>query len=172
VTNNSGGNVTLTSVTVTDNGGPSLTGGASSLAQTASTTFTGSTSAVDGVHTDTATASGTGGGVTVTDSDSANYQGVTAAITIDKVIHHGTVTFDSDSGPDLPKVLVGNTVDFNAIVTNTTDGALSLTGVGVSDAGTGAPTLSGGATSLLQNISTTFSGTVSAVDGVHTDTAT
>src|SRR5438876_7787785 len=80
------------------------------------TNFTGSVSAVDGLHTDTATASGTatddfGNTVSVSAHDSANYQGVAASIAIDKQIVHGTQTFDAGSNLAAPLVLVGKEVD-------------------------------------------------------------
>src|SRR5439155_397753 len=154
------GNVSLSSVTVNDANPVGTFTGTTTLASGASATYTGvSTTALAGLHTDTATASGTNI-VTVTASDQANYLGVNPSIAIDKQIGFGSTFFDVGSNLDLKKVLVGTEVDFRAIVTNTTDQALGLTGVGVGDVN--GPTLTSTITSLAQVISATLSGSTTS----------
>jgi len=100
---------------------------------------------------DTATVTGTvtipgttPGTTTDTNSDAANYIGVTPGVTIDKQVSGNNSAWrDVDNGnlSDVPVILaagqnglLGSRVYFQAIVTNTTDQSLDMTGTAVTDA--------------------------------------
>src|SRR5439155_5346497 len=129
-----------------------------SLLQNISGTFSGSTSAVAGTHTDTATASGTatddlGHTAVVTASDKANYLGVNPSISIDKQVSLDGLDWH-EVGPNNVEdieILEGTHVYYRVIVSNTSDGPLTLNVSGVTDhaiSGTVPvdPSLSGNAT--------------------------
>lgn len=154
------GNVTLTNVTVTDNQGVTVTCPKTTLAAGESMTCTGSGVAIAGQYTNVGTATGHYGGSTVTANNPDNYFGANPAISLLKKTN-GT---NNDSAPGI-QVLVGSTVTWTYIVTNT--GNVPLTDVAVSDDKIGAITCP--ATSLAVGASMTCSATGTAILGQYTN---
>jgi hypothetical protein len=119
---------------------------------------------------------------TVTDSDSVAYFGATPGITVDKELASNSqpwVEVGSGLPASAPVVLVGETVNFQAIIDNTTTGGLGVTGLTVIDDNgsvyTGAndgPAFSGAATSLGSLGTTTATASTAAVAGLQQDTVT
>ena len=144
------GNVTLTSVGVTDAKVGAVTCPATTLAPGASTTctktYTLTQADVDaGVVNNTATASGTpptGAAVTATDSTSTS------------ITRSPALTFDKQAGTPTGNT-AGSTIAYSFVVTNT--GNVTLTSVGVTDAKVGAITCP--ATTLAPGASTTCTAT-------------
>ena len=119
VTNN--GNVALTNVTVTDDKGVAVSCPSTSLAAGASMTCTATGTATAGQYRNVGTVIGTPPvGPTVSAQDPSHYVGVNPAITIKK-----TVNGDDANTPSGPTILVGSTVTWAYIVTNSGDVALS-----------------------------------------------
>ncbi|MDR3661209.1 MAG: hypothetical protein P4L86_12610, partial [Mycobacterium sp.] len=170
------GAVTETGITVTDVNGPAFTFPTTTLAAGASVTSSVSTvTAVSGHLLDTATVTGTAslGSTTQTQTavDTADYTGVTAAIAIDKQVSvDGSTWVDVGSGVlNDPSALVGGTVYYRAIVTNT--GQATETGITVTDVNGPGFTLT--AAALAAGASETSSiSTTTAVSGHVLDTAT
>ena len=122
------GTYPLTGVAVTDDQGLAVTCPKTELAPGESMICTAGSTAVSGhrVNLATVVASWNGNGGTVTDDDPANYTGQYAAVSIEK----RTNGQDADLPPG-PTVLVGQTVSWTYLVTNT--GEVGLTGIAVTD---------------------------------------
>ena len=155
------GNVTLTSVGITDAKVGAVTCPVTTLAPGATTTCTATYTLTQadvnaGVVNNTATASGTpptGAPVTATDSTSTTVTR-TPTILLDK--QAGAVTDVDGNGPD-----AGDTIDYSFVVTNT--GNVTLTSVAVTDVKVGA--VSCPATTLLPGASTTCTATYTLTQG-------
>jgi uncharacterized repeat protein (TIGR01451 family) len=192
------GTTTLTGVKVTDvgNGAPSgFTFGSRCVSTTSIAAGQSITSNVAGVcalvgyNTDTATVTGsittggsmcgTGGTTTIVGAcDIAAYTGVNGSISIEKLVSvNGGTSWEQYSSANAPQALMGASVEFEVIVTDT--GTTALTGVTVSDAGGGAVTGFTFGTSDSTSISliagqsvTSNAGSTVALCGLNTDTAT
>ena len=112
------GDVELTSVSVVDDKGVTVTCPKSTLAVSESMTCTASGVATIGNYTNIATASGTFDTQTVTDTDDSSYFGANPAIQIEKT-------------PDTQVVVEGGKANFSITVTNT--GNVALTTIVVTD---------------------------------------
>ncbi|MBL7199460.1 MAG: SBBP repeat-containing protein [Anaerolineae bacterium] len=122
------GNVTLTGIHVSDDGGVGVTCPEINLAPGLSTTCTAAGTAKEGPHANRGTATGTppGGLDDVSDWDDSHYYGAAPAIDLEK----HTNGQDADTAPG-PYILVGNPVTWTYAVTNT--GNVTLTGIAVTD---------------------------------------
>ena len=159
------GDVTLNSVSVTDNAGLTVTCPKTTLAPGESMTCTASTAALAGLHTNIATASGTPeSGSPVTDTDPANYFGFTASIDVEKLVEGS----DADTEATALHVQVGQQVDFAFVVTNT--GTSTLTSVTVTDS-TGM-TVTCPKTTLAPAESMTCTAQTTALHGLHSNIGT
>ncbi|MCP4047162.1 MAG: hypothetical protein GY732_14385, partial [Gammaproteobacteria bacterium] len=129
------GNVTLTSVSASDDKEGALTCPKSTLTAGESMTCTSKTgTASAGQYTNVASTTGTPPvGSAVTDTDPSNYFGSTTAITIEKATNGS----DADSAPG-PYIAVGGGVTWSYVVKNT--GNVPLTSVSASDDKEGALT--------------------------------
>lgn len=118
VTNN--GNVQLTNVRVTDDKGVAVTCPGTVLNPGQTMTCTASGTAVAGQYQNVGTATGTPpSGPDVTASDPSHYFGWRPAISLEKLVNG----FEADTKPG-PYVVVGSTVLWTYVVTNTGDVAL------------------------------------------------
>ncbi|MEN6350448.1 MAG: hypothetical protein ABFD08_13770 [Syntrophomonas sp.] len=127
------GNATLTNVVVTDDVFPgNIIGPIPSLAPGAMQTAIVIGTWAAGQHVNTATATGTFDGQTLTDTNPAFWNGVVAAIDVEKEVSpdNGLTWFDADNPPG-PNVPVGTNPQFRFTVTNI--GVVSLTNVVVID---------------------------------------
>lgn len=121
------GAVDLSQVSVTDDRGVVVTCPKTALAPGESMTCTATGTATVGQYANVGTSTGrTPCAVTVADTDPAHYFGVLAAITLEKL----TNGEDADLPPG-PTILVGATVQWTYVVTNTGD--VRLAGVSVTD---------------------------------------
>jgi hypothetical protein len=158
------GNVPLTNVAVTDDKIGAITCPATTLAAGATMTCTKTGTAVAGQYTNIGTATGTPPtGPNVTASNPDNYFGSAPAISIIKKTN-GT---NNDVAPG-PTVLVGSTVTWTYIVTNT--GNVPLTYVTVTDNKIG--TIACPQTSLAVGASMTCTKTGTAIAGQYTNIGT
>ena len=112
------GNVPLTSVSVTDDQGVTVTCPYTDLGVGESMTCTASGTAVVGTYSNIGTANGSYGSTPVTASDPSSYFGADPSIDIQKT-------------PDTQTVIYGQTANFTIVVTNT--GNVALTSVAVTD---------------------------------------
>jgi hypothetical protein len=197
INNTTDGGLGVTGLTISDdkglvvtgnNDGPAFDlGGVTTLGTGGSTTATASTTAAAGLHQDTVTVNGTvtdsfGNTASVSDHDSADYFGVTAGITVDKQVSSNSQPYVEVGNGVLtePTVLVGKTVNFHAVINNTTNGGLGVTGLTISDdkglvvtGNNDGPAFDlGGVTTLGSGGSTTATASTTAVAGLHQDTVT
>jgi hypothetical protein len=120
------GDVALTGVSVTDEGGLTVTCPQTTLSIADSMVCTATSTAVAGHSVHVGTASGTAVSTTVQDSDPAHYTGVSPAVAIE------TLTNGSEADdPPGPSVVNGHSVLWTYVVTNTGD--VSLSSLGVTD---------------------------------------
>ena len=179
VTNTTDADLDLTTTSFVDDDPAVSDTTANVIGEGDSITYSFSTTAATGDHTDTATITGTVSDdcentATVSATDSASYYGATASLTVDKQVscdpsdHWHNV--DNGNTSDPPIILVGETVYFQTIVTNTTDADLNLVLTSFTDDD---PSVSNTTTyTVAQSDSHTYTFSTSAVDGTHTDTAT
>jgi len=153
------GNVALSNITIIDDKGVSVTAPKTSLEPGESMTATASGTATEGQYVNIGTAAGTPpNGPDVSDSDPSHYFGYVnedPSILIDK-------TTNGTDGPDL---VIGSTVTWSYLVTNT--GNVALKNIEVTDDHEG---LIGTIESLEPQASATLTKTGIAVEGNYTNT--
>ena len=120
------GDYRLRDVTVTDDQGLPVTCPKTVLQPGESMTCTANSTAETGAHANVATASGRWNGETVEDTDPAHYTGQYPAIRLEK-----RVNAQAADTPPGPTILVGATVSWTYVVTNSGD--VALTNVAVTD---------------------------------------
>lgn len=205
VTNTGSSTISGVNVTDTGNGAPSgFTFGSNSNgcgsgwgcgSNSGNVTITGGQSitsnvvgvcALVGYNTDTATVTGTittgngcygGTTTTVGACDVADYTGVSGSITVEKLVSvNGGTSWEQYSSSNPPVALVGSSVEFQVVVTNT--GSTTVSGISVSDTGGGSVTGFNFGTSDSSTITlaagasaTSDIASTAALCGVNTDTA-
>lgn len=158
------GDVALTAVGVTDDRGVQVTCTATELQPGASTTCTGSGTATAGQYANVGTAKGKPpNGQDATATDPSHYFGYLPLLTLEKRVNGQ----DADTPPG-PGVLVGSTLSWTYVVTNTGD--VKLTNVSVTD--DQGLTVTCPKTALEPGESMTCTASSTAVAGPHLNTAT
>ena len=173
------GNVDLTNIAVTDDKLGNI-GTITTLAAGDSATLTATGTWAAGQQTNTGEATDTftdsaGNSAKLDVTDPANYFGATQGLTIDKQvsIDGGATWHDVGSATDNPYALVGSTVEFRVVVTNTSN-LLDET-IGVTDNNPAGTFTFGGASSVTLHAGASATSdvlTTTAVLGSNTDTAT